>query len=100
MNWRPVTQIRRTLPFAGVGCSSEADRIPFALVFGGFRIAGSLMNVTTAIARTITAAPTGQLISSFLLPWIWAATAPVDARNFQTEYSSVPTTPTNTITAM
>ena len=75
-------QIVSFLPFGGVGSVSEADRTsPFALEFGGLMMLGSLMNVTTVRTTRISAAATVQPISSRVLPWICAATAPFLARN-------------------
>ncbi len=41
----------------------------------------------------ITAAPTVQPTSSFVLPWICAAVRPLRARYLNSEYSSAPSTP-------
>ena len=46
----------------------------------GSLIAGSLMNVKAVMKIRITAAPTVQPTSSFVLPWIWAAVRPLRAR--------------------
>ena len=50
------------------------------LEFGGFWIEDSLAKVSPARASRITAAPTVQPISRRVLPWIWAATAPLRVR--------------------
>src|SRR3569832_1973284 len=100
MYWRPVTQIVSLWPFGGVGASIEADRTPFASLFGGFWIELSFEKVISASATRITAAPTVQEISRRVLPWICAATRPFFARNLKTEYSSAPSTTTKTTIAM
>src|SRR5436305_14335216 len=100
MYCRPCTQIVSFLPLGGVGSLVEADKIGVALEFGGLMIPGSLTNVTTVSTTRITAATTVQPISSRVLPWIWAATAPFLARNLITEYISVPNTIANTTAAM
>ena len=56
-------------------------------------IAGSLMKVKAVMKMRITAAPTVQPISSFVLPWIWAAVRPLRARKRHSDHSSVPSTP-------
>ena len=81
MYWRPFTQITSVWPLGGVGSFVDAESTrPSESEFGAFRTPGSLMNVTTVITTTISAAATVQPISSLVLPWIWAATAPFDAR--------------------
>ena len=71
-----------------------------ALESGGLMIAGRWMKVTIVNATRISAAATVQPISSRVFPWIWAATAPFLARNLMIEYSSAPSTITNTTAAM
>src|SRR6185437_14253050 len=84
--WRPWTQIVMLLPLGGVGRVTEADSTtPLALESGGLMIAGRWMNVTTVKATRIRAAATVQPISSRVLPWICAATAPFFARNLRIE---------------
>ena len=58
---------------------------------------GSITNVAIVRKTRITAAPTVQPISSFVLPWIWAATRPRFARYLTRHQMSTPSTPTNTI---
>ncbi len=53
--------------------------------FGGLRIVGSVANVKIAMNTRMTAAPTVQPISSWVLPWICAATAPLRARYLKSE---------------
>ncbi len=82
MYWRPCTQIVTALPLGGVGWVTDADSTsPLAFELGGLMMLGSLMNVTTVSTTRISAAATVQPISSVVLPWIWAATAPFLARN-------------------
>ena len=66
---------------------------------GGFLMSGSMMNVKTVMKIRITPAPTVQPISSRVLPWIWAATAPLRARNLTSAQTSAPATPRKTIQA-
>src|SRR5579884_2986183 len=100
MNWRAWTQIVSCLWLGGVGSDSDAARKPWEPEFGGLMMLGSFTNVTTVSTTRIRAAPTVQPISSGVLPWIWAATRLRLARNLITEYSSAPSTPTNTTAAM
>src|SRR6202035_2322793 len=101
MYWRPCTQIVSFLPLGGAGSLIDAERkVPEAVELGGLRMLGSLMNVTTVSTTRISAAPTVHPISSRVLPWIWAATGFRFARNLYTEYTSAPSTPTNTTAAM
>src|SRR3954451_5995307 len=102
----PLTQMLSDLPFGGrsfVGPAATSTRSaswrPFGPELGGVRIPGSWMNVSTARTTRITAAPIVQPISRRVLPRICAATAPRRARNLKTEYSSAPSTPTNTTIA-
>ena len=89
MYWRPITVMFSALPFGGslrsVLASTRplwlASVSPLALEFGGFWIEPSLAKVSTASATRITAAATVQPISKRVLPRIWAATAPLRARN-------------------
>ena len=53
----------------------------------------SLMKVKAVMKTRITAAPTVQPISSFVLPWICAAVRPLRARNLTSAQISVPSTP-------
>src|SRR5436309_15812892 len=98
MNWRPWTQTTSFLPLGVVGSVVEADSA--ALEFGGLMMLGSFTNVTTVSTTRIRAAATVHPISRRVLPWICAATAPFLARNLITEYSSAPSTITNTTAAM
>ena len=58
---------------------------PSAPEFGGLRMPPSLTKVKTASTTRISAAPTVQPISRRVLPRIWAATAPLRARNLTSE---------------
>ena len=80
MNWRPWTQIVSFLPLGGVGWLSDDSRKP-AFEFGGLRMLGSLMKVTTVRTTRIIAAAIVQAISSRVLPWICAAVRTFLARN-------------------
>ena len=51
------------------------------------------MNVKTVMKTRITAAPTVQPISSFVLPWICAAVRPFLALKRNSDHSSAPSTP-------
>ena len=94
-------QIVSFLPSGGVGSVVEAvSTSPLAPEFGGLMMLGSLTNVTTVSTTRISAAATVQPISKRVLPWICAATAPRLARNLYTEYTSAPSTTTNTTAAM
>src|SRR4051812_5548666 len=66
---------------------------------GGFLMPGSVMKVNTVMNTRITAAPTVQPISRRVLPWIWAATAPLRARNLIIAQSSAPATAMKMISA-
>ena len=63
-------------------------------------IDGIFTNVTIVMTTRMSAAPTVQPISSRVLPWICAATAPRLARNFHSAQKRRPSTTTNTIAAM
>ena len=77
------------LPFGGAGWSVDAYST-FAALTGlpsasicdaaGFLMSSSRTNVNTVRKIRIAAAPTVQPISSCVLPWICAATAPLRAR--------------------
>ena len=89
----PLTQMFSDLPFGGsFWLGPEAKSVPpsascspLAPEFGGLRIAGSLAKVKVARTTRISAAPTVQPISRRVLPRIWAATAPLRARNLISE---------------
>ncbi len=85
MYWRPVTQMVSFLPLGGVGSVVDANWRPLGPLFGGFWIEPSFEKVTAASTTRISAAPTVQVISRRVLPWIWAATRPLLARNLMTE---------------
>src|SRR5580692_10842383 len=84
-NWRPTTVIFSDFPLGGSFCTllaykrelSLTRRSPSGLESTGLSIEESLANVSPAKANRITAAPTVQPISRRVLPWIWAATAPL-----------------------
>ena len=95
-------------PVGGAGWSVEAKatldatRLPLASMSeaAGFLIPGSMMKVTAVMKMRITAAPTVQPTSRRVLPWICAATRPLRARKRIMNQISVPSTPTNTTTAI
>ena len=73
--------------------------MPFASMSdaAGFLIPGSITKVAMVRKTRITAAPTVQPISSFVLPWIWAATRPRLARYLTRHQISTPSTPMKTM---
>src|SRR5690242_13187229 len=100
MYWRPCTQMVIFLPLGGLGSVVAAARAMPGFEFGGLMMLGSFTKVTTVSTTRIRAAATVQPISSRVLPWICAATAPFLARNLYTEYTSASSTITNTTAAM
>ena len=89
----PLTQTLSDLPLGGnflVGPEAKSVPLsascrPLAPEFGGLRMLLSLAKVKAASTTRMSAAPTVQPTSSRVLPRIWAATAPLRARNLTSE---------------